>query len=133
MLWIRSLYPNLTRFAFFTRDNLLRLGTSVSNLRYIKLGYYTSNLHLKKLQVLQNKCLRIIEGWKIKQKLAPFYLKYEILSLNQLLKFEIAKFMHRYWKGKQPDVFNDYFQLVKTISSYSCEKKYFYLPLVKTK
>jgi len=29
----------------------------------------TSNLHLKKLQVLQNKCLRIIEGWRVKQNL----------------------------------------------------------------
>jgi len=94
----------------------------------------TFNLHLKKLQVLQNKCLRIIEGWRI--KLAPFYLKNEMLNFNQLLKFEIAKFMHRYWNGKLPDVFNDYFQLVKTISSYSLrslEKNDFCLPLVRTK
>jgi len=42
--------------------------------------------------------------------------------------------MHRYWNGKLPVVFNDYFQLVKTISNYSLRSagKNICLTLVKT-
>jgi len=60
-------------------------------------------------------------------------LKYEILNINQLLKFKIAKFMHRYWNGKLPDVFYDYFHLVKTISSYVFRKENNFFTLVTTK
>jgi len=49
--------------------------------------------YLHKFQVLQNKCLRIIDGWQVKQKLAPLFLMYNILSINQLFNFEIAKLL----------------------------------------
>ena len=42
-----------------------------------------NNLH--KLQMLQNKCLRIIEGWQTKQKLEPLYIKFEIFNIDQQL------------------------------------------------
>ena len=50
--------------------------------------------------MLQNKCLIIIEGWQIKQKLEPLFITFEIFNIDQLLNFEIAKFMFLYQRKK---------------------------------
>jgi len=95
----------------------------------------TSRNYLHKLQVLQNKCLKIIDGWQVKQKLAPLFLKYKILSINQLFKFEMAKFMFLCRKSNLPQTFDLYFKYIDEISPYSTRKsarKEFYLPLYKT-
>jgi len=99
------------------------------------MGYYTSRNSLHKLQLLQNKCLRIIDGWQVKQKLAPLFLKYDILSINQLFKFEIAKFMFLYGKSNLPQTFDLYFKYIDEIYPYSTrksERMEFYMPLYKT-
>ena len=93
-----------------------------------------NNLH--KLQMLQNKCLRIIEGWQIKQKLEPLFIKFEIFNIDQLLNFEIAKFMFLYQRNKLPQLFNNYFSYIKIITSRQtrkADKDDLYLPLYKTK
>ena len=93
-----------------------------------------NNLH--KLQMLQNKCLRIIEGWQIKQKLEPLFIKFKIFNIDQLLNFEIAKFMFLYQRNKLPQLFNNYFSYIKVITSRQtrkADKDDLYLPLHKTK
>ena len=50
-------------------------------------------INSRRLQMLLNKCLRIIEDWLMKQKLEPLFIKFEIFNTNRLRKFEIAKFM----------------------------------------
>ena len=93
-----------------------------------------NNLH--KLQMLQNKCLRIIEGWQLKQKLEPLFIKFEIFNIDQLLNFEIAKFMFLYQRNKLPQLFNNYFSYIKVITSRQtrkADKDDLYLPLYKTK
>ena len=93
-----------------------------------------NNLH--KLQMLQNKCLRIIEGWQIKRKLEPLFIKFEIFNIDQLLTFEIAKFMFLYQRKKLPQLCNNYFYYIKVITSRQtrkADKNDLYLPLYKTK
>ena len=93
-----------------------------------------NNLH--KLQMLQNKCLRIIESWQIKQKLEPLFIKFEILNIDQLLNFEIAKFMFLYRRKKLPQLFNNCFYYIEVITSRQtrkADKDDLYLPLYKTK
>ena len=53
----------------------------------------SSKKNLHRLQMLQNKCLRILEGWHLKQKLEPLFIKFELFNINHLLHFEFAKFM----------------------------------------
>jgi len=94
----------------------------------------TSRNYLHKLQVLQNKCLRILDEWKVKQKLALLFLKYNIISINQLIKFEIAKLIFSYRNSNLPQTFDLYFKYINEISPYSTRKleKKFYLPIYKT-
>jgi len=71
---------------------------------------------------------------QVKQKLTPLFLKYNILSINQQFKFEIAKFMFLYRKSKLPQTFDLYFKYIDEISPYSTRKseKDFCMPLYKT-
>ena len=72
----------------------------------------------------------------IKQKLEPLFIKFEIFNINQLLKFEIAKFMFLFQKNNLPQSFNNYFCCIKDMisrQSKKVDKDNFYLPLCKTK
>jgi len=68
-------------------------------------------------------------------KTSSVVLKYNILSINQLIKFEIVKFIFLYRKSNLPETFDFYFKCIDEISPYSTrksERKEFYLPLYKT-
>jgi len=50
--------------------------------------------HLRKLSSLQNKAIKLIGGGTYLNDATPYYLKYNILKLNDLYKLEIGKFVH---------------------------------------
>ena len=56
---------------------------------------------------------------KIRAKVTPQYYKYEILKLEDLYNFEIAKLMHQFTHSKLPLNFNHYFAYSFDVSSYS--------------
>ena len=56
----------------------------------------TYKSYLIKLKRLQNKALRIISKTKIRGRIPPQYYKYEILKLEDLYNFEIAKLMYQF-------------------------------------
>ena len=96
----------------------------------------TSNYFLNRLQVLQNKCPRVIEGWQFKQKIKPLYEKYDFLNINQIHFFEVAKFMYYNVYRLQPAIFDDYFKFVTSVSRHrlrSVNDDKFYLPFFKHK
>ena len=96
----------------------------------------TSNYLLNRLQVLQNKCLRVIEGWQFKQKIKPLYEKYDFLNINQIHFFEVAKFMYYTVHRLQPAIFDDYFKFVTSVSRHrlrSVNDDKLYLPFFKNK
>ena len=72
--------------------------------------------------MLEKKCLRIIEGWQIKQKLEPLFIKFEIFKINQLLSFEIAKFMFFFQTNKLMQLFNNSLYYIKVITSRQTRK-----------
>ena len=78
----------------------------------------TSNYLLKRLQVLQNKCLRVAEGWQFKQRIKALYEKYDFLNIIQIHFFEVAKFMYYCVRRLQPAIFDDYFKFVTNISRH---------------
>ena len=54
--------------------------------------------YLKKLIVLQNKALKIIGGAKWNERASPYYLKFKILKLPDMFKFESAVFKFKFNK-----------------------------------
>ena len=96
----------------------------------------TCNYLLNRLQVLQNKCLRVIEGWQIKQRIKPLYEKHDFLNINQIHFFGVAKFMYYCVHRLQPAIFDDYFKSVTTVSRHrlrSVNDDKLYLPFFKNK
>ena len=75
--------------------------------------------YLIKLKRLQNKALRIISKTKIRGRITPQYFKYEILKLEDLYNFEIAKLMYQFTHSKLPLNFKHYFAYSSDVSSYS--------------
>ena len=73
----------------------------------------TYSTYLSKFITLQNKALRIVtkSGWY--QNVLPLYQKFNLLNLQNLRKFETAKFIHNQINQRLSPNFNNYFTLVK--------------------
>jgi len=56
----------------------------------------TYEKHLKKLNILQNKAVRFVTGAVWRDHIMPCYLKMNILGLNELRMYEVAKLMHKH-------------------------------------
>ena len=52
--------------------------------------------HLKRLATLQNKAVKLISGAQWRDHVTPIYLKLQILKLNDLYLYEVAKLMHKH-------------------------------------
>ena len=92
--------------------------------------------YLSKLNTLQNKALRIVtkSGWY--QNVLPLYQKFNLLNLQNLLKFETAKFIHNQINQRLSPNFNNYFTLAKFSHSRQTRTTVslnLIIPLYKTK
>ena len=65
--------------------------------------------YLIKLKRLQIKAIRIITKTSPKDRIPQHYRHLQILKLDDLYKFEVAKLMHQYTHKKIPDIFCQYF------------------------
>ena len=63
---------------------------------------YKTYLGLTKIRVLQNKAISIISETPYKERISPNYYELQILKLDDLYQFELAKFMHQYTHNKLP-------------------------------
>ena len=74
----------------------------------------TFKSYLKKLIVLQNKALKIIGGAKWNERAPPFHLKFKILKLPDMFKFESALSTFKFNKQLLPSPFSHYFSKSNT-------------------
>jgi len=72
--------------------------------------------YLKKLQVLQNKAIRIIIGANYYDNVDLAYMKLKILKIVDLVKYETAKFVYCCLHNKSPPSFKNYFFKVRHVS-----------------
>ena len=79
----------------------------------------TYSTYLTKLKRLQNKALRIISEMSIRDRITPQYHQFEILKLEDLYTYEIAKFMYQCNRNKLLDTFNHYFTSSSNVSHYT--------------
>ena len=75
--------------------------------------------HLKRLATLQNKAVKLISGAQWRDHVTPTYLKLQILKLNDLYLYEVAKLMHKHTRKKLPTSFSTFFAPVKAIHTRS--------------
>ena len=77
----------------------------------------TPTTNLLKLRSMQPKTIRILAGAVWCEHAPPLYVKLNILSLDKLILYALAKFMHKYYLKCLPRSFNNYFLLISSIHS----------------
>ena len=70
---------------------------------------FTYQTYLTKLRKLQNKAVKILSKAHPRERVNPWYHKLNILKIDNLFQFEIAKLMYQYIHNKLPHCFCNYF------------------------
>jgi len=89
-------------------------------------------LYLLNLCKLQNIAIRILHENSLKANTTAVRKNSEILTFPQLIKFETAKFIHKYINKKLPTIFDSYFVLANTTQDFQFTKIFIY-PYTKLK
>ena len=120
-------------------DNKILLGTYYSlvqsHLLYGMLTWGSENTTtLKPLQTNQNKIVRLMCKVHKTSHVTnnSFYTRLSILKIIDLYKVELAKFFHSYQRNRLPQIFQDYFQPVKSLHKHFTRNLHtdkFYLPV----
>ena len=87
---------------------------------------------LQKVQVAQNKILRIINFKSLKDrvKMSTLYKDMKILQVKDIFEIEVAKFMHSFHHDNLPCIFDSYYESVATQHNHnarSIANKNYYL------
>ena len=96
----------------------------------------TFKTYLSKLQILQNKALRIITKSDWRTPITPKFRNLKILKVADLYTFELAKLMHQYYNNSLPPCFSDFFSPLSAIHERSTRSKTnnnLYLPKFSTR
>ena len=81
-----------------------------SKIKYAISVYGLTSLdNINKIQVLQNKLLKILTFKDYRYSTNRLHNDFEILKVNDITKQEILNFVHGYINNKLPNVFDDYF------------------------
>ena len=73
---------------------------------------------INKLQVPQNKAMKMIEGRDWSSKVSNIYLKHKILTVQNLHLFEAGKLMYRFHNNRLHNTFENYFTLISHSNMY---------------
>jgi len=84
----------------------------------------TCKSHISKLEILNNKILRILQNKSIRTPVTELYKLYDTLSLSQLHDYQILLFVHKllHYADKLP-VFNSYIAQNRSINQYNTRGK----------
>ena len=63
----------------------------------------------QKLKSLQNQAIRAIVGARFRDSVNPYYSQLKIPEIDDLFKFEVAKFVYGSLHNKTPNSFHKYF------------------------
>ena len=91
--------------------------------------------YLDKLQILQNKAIRVITNSDRRSSITPQFRNLNVLKIAYLYTYEIAKLMHQYSRNMLPPCFSTFFTSLSEIhdrQSRSKSQNNLYLPKFST-
>ena len=92
---------------------------------------YASNL--RNLVLLQKRCVRIICNVKPREHTENLFKELGFLRFEDINKYMIGRFMHRWYNRKLPEMFNEYFEYVRDVHNYATRQSInLYVPYVRT-
>jgi len=86
----------------------------------------TNKAALKRLTVLNNKILRILQQQKIRVYTVELYKNYNTLPIPELHKYQLLMLVHKfvYHNDKLPPAFANYFMLNRNVHGYNIRKNH---------
>ena len=109
-----------------TKQHLKTLYYSLTHsyLNYGLLLWGSSNKkHFSKLEIKQNKTIRIINNSKYNASASPIYKNLNILPIAKLFKLQLGKFMYLYSRSELPKPLQNIFTLNRDIHSHNTRNK----------
>ena len=89
--------------------------------------------HLDKLKILQKRAIRIIGGVKPREHTAPLYRKFNLLSLHEINKFMVGRFMFKVFTCQIIHTIQDLFKRNRDVHSHNTRQSTnYHLPKVHT-
>ena len=96
----------------------------------------TYKTYLKRLTALQNRAVKLSVGAHWRDNTTNCYLQLQVLKLNELYTYEVAKFMYKYTRKNLPPSFSSFFTSIASVHTRStrlASSQYsLYLPRYKT-
>ena len=95
-----------------------------SKIKYASSVYgLSSSENINKIQILQNKLLKVLTFKKYRYSTNQLHNDFDILKIDDIINQEILAFVHGYINNKLPSVFDDYFSHRFSIEDYINSKR----------
>ena len=92
--------------------------------------------YIKRLRSLQNRAIQAVARCHYREEVKLFYNQFRILQIDDLLKHEIAKFVHCNITNKTPNSFRNYFcktaEYSSRVKKQSSDNSNLYIPRYRT-
>ena len=79
----------------------------------------TYQTYIRKLIILQKKCIRCVNGSKYNEHTYPIFRDLNILPVNDIYKYHLGKFMFSYYRNELPTRLNHLFVLNSSYHDYN--------------
>ena len=105
-----SVFYNIRRYLTFEHIKVIYYTMVYSRIKYGICAYgFAKKENMDKVQILQNKLLKVLLEMKWRTPTNELHNKLDILLVNDLFFQEISTFVYNYLHGNLPDVFVDYY------------------------
>ena len=74
---------------------------------------FTDDNKIQRMQVLQNKLLKVLQAKNYRYSTNRLHNELEIIKVEDIAKLDAVTFIHNYFNNKLPPIFNNYFTLVR--------------------
>ena len=106
-----SVFYNIRRYLTIEHIKMIYYTMIYSRIKYGICAYgFAKKENMDKVQILQNKLLKVLLEKKWRTPTNELHNKLDILLVNDLFTQEVSTFVHNYLHGNLPDVFGDYYQ-----------------------
>ena len=77
---------------------------------------------MRRLQVLQNKLLKVLLAKNYRYSTNLLHNELEILKVMDIAKLDVLTFIHNYFNNKLPPIFNNYFPLISEMHTINTRR-----------
>ena len=128
-----SVFYNIRRYLTIEHIRVIYYTMIYSRIKYGICAYgFARKENIDKVQVMQNKLLKVILEKSWRHPTEELHSEDNILQVRDLFYQEIASFVNKYFSGDLPDVFLDYYKYVNHTYGTRGNQNKLVLPLQRT-